>query len=278
MTASPDIASDFAAACDPVQLARRAGIEPYPYQVRLLRSQARQIILNWSRQAGKSTATSILPLHQALYVPGSLTLLVGPGERQATMLLDKCYDALGRIGWKPQKGEKDNVRYLGLANGSEVYALPGKEGTIRGFSGVALIVIDEASKAADSLYKAVRPMLAASGGRLILLSTPFGKRGFFYRAWTGEGTWERHEVPYTMVPHLSAEVLKEDRLAMSEQEFLQEYGCQFMDMEGQLFAGALLDRAFGGDLMPFLLPGEAPHGEDHERWIDPNLQPFSLPF
>lgn len=59
-------------------------------------------------------------------------------------------------------------------NGSRIVALPGKEETIRGFSGVALLIVDEAARVPDALYQAVRPMLAVSGGQIILLSTPFG--------------------------------------------------------------------------------------------------------
>jgi len=51
-------------------------------------------------------------------------------------------------------------------------SLPGDEGTVRGFSGVSLLVIDEAARVADPLYFAVRPMLAVSQGRLVALDTP----------------------------------------------------------------------------------------------------------
>lgn len=252
-----DLLGDMAFACDPVQLARGAGIDPYDYQVAMLRSPARQMLLNWSRQAGKSTATSILPLYTALYQPGSLSIVVGPSDRQAGLLLDKTYDALYAIGWTPQKGEKDNTRYIGLANGSEIWALPGKEGTIRGFSKVALVVIDEAAKASDSLYKAVRPMLAASGGRLVLLSTPFGKRGFFYRALSGEGTWEVHEVPWHRVPHLSEEVIAEDRIVMTEAEFAQEYECLPMETSDQIFTHEMIAGLFSDDVPALFGPGSS---------------------
>jgi hypothetical protein len=43
-----------------------------------------------------------------------------------------------------------------------------------------MLVIDEASRVDDTLYLAVRPLLAVSGGRLVALSTPFGKRGWFH--------------------------------------------------------------------------------------------------
>ena len=60
---------------------------------------------------------------------------------------------------------------------------PGTEGTVRGFSRVALLVIDEAARVSDPLYYAVRPMLAVSGGKLVALSTPFGQKGHFWQEW-----------------------------------------------------------------------------------------------
>ena len=74
-----------------------------------------------------------------------------------------------------------------FANGSRILALPGTERTIPGLAGAALVIIDEASRVEDELLAAVRPMLAttAGGGRLIALTTPAGKRGWFFDAWTG---------------------------------------------------------------------------------------------
>jgi hypothetical protein len=61
-------------------------------------------------------------------------------------------------------------------------ALPGTEKTIRGFSGAALLIVDEAARVDDALYYAVKPMLAVSGGSLLMLSTPYGRRGFTSRS------------------------------------------------------------------------------------------------
>ena len=68
---------------------------------------------------------------------------------------------------------------LKLANGSRILCLPGKEETVRCFS-PSLLIIDEASRVPDDLYRSVRPMLAVSKGRLIALSTYFGQRGWFF--------------------------------------------------------------------------------------------------
>src|SRR5918993_1239957 len=73
----------------------------------------------------------------------------------------------------------DSYRKLGmeLSNGSRIEALPGTEKTIRGFSEVDLLIVEEAARVADELYYAARPFLAVSGGRPLVLSPPFRKRG-----------------------------------------------------------------------------------------------------
>jgi hypothetical protein len=43
-----------------------------------LRSAAPRILLNCSRQSGKSTVTALLAAHTALYQPGALVLLLSP--------------------------------------------------------------------------------------------------------------------------------------------------------------------------------------------------------
>jgi hypothetical protein len=70
------------------------------------------------------------------------------------------------------------------------------EEDVVGAANVRLVVIDEAARVSVGVYRAVVPMLALSNGRMVCLSTPFGKRGFFYEAWVKGGSdWERIEVP-----------------------------------------------------------------------------------
>ncbi len=93
------IAQDLALALDPVQLVRRLDLEPDPWQAAVLRSTARHALLLCSRQAGKSTTTAALALHEALYRPPALVLLVSPSERQSQELFLKVttfYTELGK--------------------------------------------------------------------------------------------------------------------------------------------------------------------------------------
>jgi hypothetical protein len=237
------LAGDLARALDPVLLAEQAGIAPDPWQQKLMRSVAPRVLLNVTRQGGKSTSVAVLAVHQALYEPGSLALLLSPSLRQSGELFRRCLTIYGALG-RPVPAEGESALRVELENGSRIVSLPGKEGTVRGFSGVDLLAIDEAARVDDALYYSVRPMLATSGGRLVALSTPFGTRGFFYEAWRAEEPWERYEVPATTCPRIPASFLEEERRNIGDFWYRQEYGCEFLDAQSQAFTRAEIDSAF----------------------------------
>jgi hypothetical protein len=222
---------------DAVLMAQRAGITPDSWQSDLLQSDAKQMILLCSRQSGKSTITSILALHQAIFTPDSLILLLSPSLRQSQELFRKLqtfYNALESESL-PQAVEESALR-MELSNGSRIVALPGKEATIRGFSGVSLLIIDEASRVEDALYQSVRPMLAVSGGRIILLSTPFGKRGFFHSEWTDGQDWRKVKITADQCPRIDKEWLERERAMIGDWWYLQEYFCEFVETSDQVFS------------------------------------------
>ncbi len=220
-----------------------------PWQQELLRSEAPRVLLNCSRQSGKSTMAGVVALHRALTVPRSLVLILAPAERQAKELFSKVAEAYRALG---HAVPAESYRKMGaeLANGSRIEALPGTEKTIRGFSGVDLLLVDEASRVADELYYAVRPMLAVSGGRLMMLSTPYGKRGVFHDEWTGGGAWDRYEVPAQECPRISLEFLAEERAALPAWVYRQEYECSFEDTEDQVFSSELVRAAVTPEVEP----------------------------
>ena len=130
-------------------------------------------------------------------------LTISPTERQSALLFRQIMRFYRDLG-SPVPALIENRLSLELANGSAVYALPGSEANIRGFSSVALMLADEAARIPDSLVAAMRPMLGASDGRLIAASTPAGQRGWWWQAWTeGGDDWERFEVRADTCPRLS---------------------------------------------------------------------------
>ncbi len=241
---------------DRVEFARLLGIDPDGWQERLLRSDASRVLLLCSRQAGKSTMAALIGLHRALTRPGALVLILAPAERQAKETFAKAAAFYRTLG---HPTPANSYRKLGmeLTNGSRIEALPGTEKTVRGFSGVDLLVLDEAARVDDSLYFAVRPMLAVSGGSLMMLSTPYAKRGIFYEEWTNGTGWERFEVPADQCPRISAKFLKEERRALPSGVYLQEYLCVFGELEDAVFSQETIQKMFDTEYRLLWDPSEA---------------------
>jgi hypothetical protein len=133
--------------------------------------------------------------------------------------------------------------------------LPGSERTVRGVSGASLLIVDEASRVADELYFAVRPMLAVSGGALMMLTTPYGKRGVFYEEWTSGHCWDRYEVPASQCPRISEEFIEEERQALPSWVFRQEYECSFEETEDTVFTSEMIERAVTSEVKPLFGSG-----------------------
>jgi hypothetical protein len=237
-------------------MARAAGYEPDRWQADVLRRRGRQTILNCTRQGGKSLVTALGAVHEALFHPPALVLLFARAQRQSLELYGKVRAILRALGEEVPGYETDTKSSLELDNGSRVLCLPGDEATTRGFSGVNLLVIDEASRCPDLLYEAVRPMLAVSGGRLVLLSTPWGRRGFFWEVWTNGGpAWHRVKVTAPECPRIPAGWLALERQSIPERIFRQEYMCSFEDIESQVFPTDLVVEAFTDDVKPLFAGG-----------------------
>ena len=243
---------DLARALDRVLLLEDIGLEPDGWQAEVLRAEDDRILILAGRQMGKSSTVAALALHTALYRAGSDTLILSPAERQSNELLRKIvsfYDILGR----PLGALADAATTLELGNRARVLALPGSERTIRSFSAPALIVVDEAARVPDEVIGALSPMLATGGGRMIQLSTPFGRRGAFFRAWDGDaGRWRRFMVTADRCPRITREFLADERVRLGPLWYAQEYECVFNEAIGQLFSTASVLRAFdagGGEAL-----------------------------
>src|SRR5690606_13446717 len=112
------LASSLATALDPALFAvERLGLDPDPWQERVLRSTAPRLLLNCSRQSGKSTVAAVRGVHRAVYVPRSLVLLVSPSQRQSGELFRKARDMIRTLELKPRE---DSAASFTLANGSRV--------------------------------------------------------------------------------------------------------------------------------------------------------------
>ncbi len=233
-------------------------IQPDPRQSAFLLSDAEQGILNCTRQWGKSTMAAIKAVHHALTRPGSLVVVASPSERQSRLLIRKAARMFRDLGIKIKKEGGDTPTIL-LPNESTLVGLPGNEETVRGYSAVSLLLVDEASRLPDRVYFALRPMLAVGGasnekgeytcGKLWLMSTPCGRRGFFYDAWElGGEDWERHRAAATDCPRIAPKYLERERRNMAPMWFRQEYLAEFVDNGTTVFSRDLIEAAIYPDM------------------------------
>lgn len=230
----------------------RLGFEPDEGQQRVLASGSHRGILNCTRQWGKSTVTAAKAVHQAYTEGGSLTLVVTPSGRQSGEFMRKAEGFARRLGIRP-RGDGENEMSIEFPNGARIVGLPGNEATIRGFSAVRLLLVDEASRVSDDLYMAIRPMLAVSDGALWLMSTPFGKRGFFWEAWDQGGPeWVRVQVTADRCSRIPRTFLEEERGTMGDRCFRQEYLCEFVDSVSGVFERDLVEGAITDEVLPLV--------------------------
>jgi len=242
---------------DPVRLAEALGLVPDDWQRDVLRSDSKRMLLNCCRQSGKSTTTAILALHRAVYAPESLILMVSPGLRQSSELFKKSLAYYRRLG-RPVPAEAETRLQLELTNGSRIVSLPGSADTSRGFSAVSLVLTDEASRIDDEMLASIRPMLSVSNGQLIAMSTPAGKRGWWYAAWAdGGAAWERTRVTAQDCPRISPGFLEDERRSLGQQVFAAEYECAFTDALDRVFRTADIEAALDPSVLPlFPVPSQ----------------------
>ena len=242
---------DLRCALDPAVFAeRRLGLQLDPVQAQLVRSRSRRTLLNCTRQWGKSTVTATGALHEGIYTPDSKTIILSPSQRQSSLLLNKVEEFADRaqVHVKPLGGEDPGLR---LPAGVLI-ALPGSEATTRGFDRCTWLIIDEASRVSDALWYSATAYLATTNGRVSLLSTPFGQRGFYYREHES-GRWRITRVPATECPRISAEWLADQRASMPESWFRQEYLCEFTSVNDAVFDHDLVLESLSPEVEPLCL-------------------------
>lgn len=275
---------------DPASYIERIWNKPYEWQQMALNPVYKRVMLNCARQSGKSTIVSGVTDHSAKYKPRSLNIIVSPSEKQSQETMKKVEDFIAADPELTNYLEKDSAFEKEFKNGSRVIALPGTERSVRGYSGPATIVIDEAARVPDETYKAIRPMLTGNpDAKLILLSTPWIKSGFFYEEWTKNPIWKKilvvpryeldesgnkivermeedifkaqnaeHDISAFYSPRHELAWLYEELMSAGPIWFRREYGCEFLSGMESMFSLDMIESAY--------LERATTHYDDSDRY------------
>ena len=261
------------------------GFYPYAWQTAVLESHAKFKIIDGARQSGKSTIVSVIPAHKAKYKSKSLSLVIAPTRAQANEDMLKIKELMSKDPSYPTL-LKNSAFEVTLSNKSRIVVVTATDKAARGYSAPDIILVDEASRVPDTVYSsAVLPMQTASPEdfELILISTPFGKQGFFYDCWANSEVYEKFEIraPWSVDERFPAklfEAIPEEQFARIRSEqgiyggyspqhksyeqqveilrqqgtliYQQEFLGEFVDRNDAVFRRADLDRAFFPDVYP----------------------------
>ncbi len=216
-----------------VQTFERAfGYQAMPHQVDYLEEQ-RSLAALKGRQTGFTQSAAGVAIHTSRTFAGSDTIIISPSQRQSTEVTKRARNGFWQLG---EGLIQDSTTLLRLRNGSRVVSLPGNSRGIRGYSPL-VVIIDEAAWVSDETWAAARPLVAASGGRLVVQSTPGHRAGWFYELCSNPPPdWAFMTIRSDQVPTISAEFLAAERRSMSPELYSQEYEGEFGRAGGALFS------------------------------------------
>lgn len=256
----PDLDALMRAARDDVGVfgERLLGEPLWPHQLAFAQSKARTRVACCGRQSGKSRTLGVISAHEAFSGPGRLVLVVSATEEAAKRLLGEVAALVSaRLGGSVVDESKSR---LVLSNGSQIVSVPASERQVRGFA-ADLLVIDEAAFVDEAVWTAARFTTVARGGRIVLASTPWGRRDrffavHFFAGRSGAAGVESFHWPSTASPLVSSEVLEEWRPTMTDRQFRAEIEAEWVDDAGAYFTAAELE-AMVDDDVALVAPSEA---------------------
>lgn len=211
-----------------------------PWQEDLQKTE-KDICIVSGRQCGKSTAISILAANEALKTPNSYILIGAYVIDQTELIFWKIKDYILSEHPKEVVG-RPTLHFLQLKNGSKIFcrAIGDTGAGMRGHT-ATMIIIDEAAFVPDRAWVAIEPIISVSKGRTILLSTPQGKSGFFYKASINEDYYVR-TISARTCPRHTKKFLDQKEAELSPVAFATEYLGEFIDDYNRKFTDEWIEK------------------------------------
>ena len=223
---------------------------PYPFQQKLVQSfrDNRFTICKLPRQSGKSVTVTAFLIHQAIFRDNiNVAILANKRETSFELMakLQTSYENLPK--WLQQGVLAWNKGSIELENGSRITASSTSSSAVRGFS-YNIVMLDEfafvPTGIADEFFSSVYPTISSGKStKVIIVSTPNGMN-HFYKLWNdaekGRNSYNSIEAHWSEVPGRDDKWKQETISNTSEQQFAQEFECDFIGSAGTLITGSKL--------------------------------------
>lgn len=160
----------------------------YPYQIPIVEDfeSFRNNIILKSRQQGLSVVTAGYVAWKLIFGTDERILIVANDRKGAIRFADSVRIFLDNTPeWMlPSSRLIDNQQELKLSNGCQMKTTASSPQAGRGES-LTLLILDETAfiEHADSIWLGAGMALAVTGGKCIMISTPFGTGNLYHRTW-----------------------------------------------------------------------------------------------
>ena len=200
------------------------------------------------RQSGKSTVVTSYLLWYVIFNDNvNVAILANKAATAREMLqrLQLSYENLPK--WMQQGINQWNRGSLELENGSKIMAASTSASAVRGMS-FNIIFLDEfafiPTHIADEFFSSVYPTISSGKStKVIIISTPKGMN-MFYKLWhdaeKGKNEYTTTEVHWSQVPGRDAEWKEQTIKNTSEEQFNQEFECEFLGSVNTLITSSKL--------------------------------------
>ncbi len=213
--------------------------KPFLYQAALLEDSSKRIVACMGRQTGKTTTIALKAIYFAHANKGVTVLITSPSLRQSVIMFDHIMSFVYSSFYLRSKILRATGTLIQFDNKSKIIALPCSEHLLRGYT-ANMIILDEASWIPEKVITQILfPMLTTTDGYAILLSTPWDKNHFFYRAFVNPA-YSVHKVKSSECPLVTQHILDENRQNMTQEEYLMEYEAEFVEALNSYFSQALI--------------------------------------
>jgi len=228
----------------------------HAHQDFILNDPSKTIILNIARQTGKSTTAAIKAIHTAYWVPNALVLIMSATKPQALEVVRKIKNFLNTsrfTTWKEimPKG-KENKAEVELNNSktrtkSRIISVTASD-SARGYS-PTLVICDEMAFWEDqdeTFNSVVLPMVDATDGTILALSTPNGRHGSFWNCYQSKH-WSAYHFNWRANPLNTQEKMDRKKETMTPLQFRAEYEAEFVSSRDSFFTSSEIKNAVHED-------------------------------
>lgn len=210
--------------------------------------------INKSRQIGVTELIlRVIAYHSFFkYKGGRILIIAGTREKTAAKIMQRFKQLFYNIPWTVE--DSRNVLHIKLVNGTEIEALPSNSEAIRGDTKIKAIFVDEAAHFRlqdDSVViDALEPVVFTNKSDLFLVSTPNGRRGFFYSI--SESQNEFHKIRWDYTCAIGYIYSKDDikkELQRNDIDTEQEYMCQFTTTRSAIFGDNFAEENYEEEML-----------------------------